>query len=133
MAKHVYRFHIHHPHPNTWHGQEPTLGWQPHVDVYRNENGLLIQLEAPGVDEASLRLHFEAGALTIEGRRDRPALPPTTRCLCMEIEHGAFRRTVALPPDADSDAIEARYEAGLLTISVPLRQPKPASRRVNID
>lgn len=134
MAKHVYRFHVYQPHQTDWRGQAPALGWQPHVDVYRSASHLLIQVEAPGVDEASLRLQFDAGQLLIEGHRDRPALPAATRCLCMEIEYGSFARSIELPTDADSDGIEARYESGVLTVSVPLRQSKPApSLRVNID
>lgn len=134
MAKHVYRFHVYQPNQTHWQGQAPTLGWQPHVDVYRSETHLLIQVEAPGVDEASLRLQFDMGQLLIEGRRNRPTLPASTRCLCMEIEYGAFGRTIELPPDADAAGIEARYEAGIVTITVPLRRTAlPSPLRVNID
>ena len=135
VARNLYHFlHIYQPGEPGWHVEASTLGFQPRVDIYRDAEQLLIQVEAPGVDEDSLRLHFEPGQLLIEGRRERPQLPDSARCLCVEIEYGAFRRAIALPTDADADAIQARYQAGILIIAVPLRRAASLSPlRVNID
>lgn len=135
MAKNRYHFlRVYQPGEAGWHSETPPLGFVPRVDVYRDESRMLIQVEAPGVAESSLRLHFEPGQLIIEGRRERPPLPSSARCLCVEIDYGAFRREVALPPDADADGIQARYQAGVLIIAVPLRRTTSLPPvRVNID
>ena len=43
----------------------------------------------------------------------------------IEIEHGPFRRVVALGVDVDSDAAQASYEDGILTVELPVAQPTP--------
>lgn len=108
--------------------------WQPRIDVCQTEDGLEVEIEAAGLSEDSLRLHFEAGHLVVEGRREREMPCTPTRCLQVEIEYGAFRRAVPMPPEADIDGIRAAYEAGMLHVVVPFKQPaKLETRRVNIS
>lgn len=108
--------------------------WQPRIDVYQGEQAISIQVEAPGLDEDQLRLRFDSGHLIIEGVRPRPVLDGPRRCLQMEIEHGPFRRVLSLPPEIDAARIEARYQSGLLSITIPRRTSPPnASTRINID
>ena len=107
--------------------------WQPRVDMYETVDGIVIQVEAAGLDENQLRLHYEPGQLIVEGRRDRPVLPSPARCLQVETDYGPFRRALPLPPDADGNAIQARYQAGLLIITVSRKQPsEPAHIRVSV-
>jgi HSP20 family protein len=101
--------------------------WQPRADVSQTADAVLIQVEAPGLDEDNLRLRFEAGRLVIEGRRERPVCDPPHQCLQVEIEYGPFRRVLPLPPDIDAEGIEAQYQAGMLSIRVPRKKPAPAT------
>ena len=108
--------------------------WQPRVDIYETQDTILIQIEAAGLNEQNLRLHYEPGQLVIEGWRERPALPCPTRCLQVEIDYGPFARSLPLPPDADGRSIEASYQAGMLLITVPRQKPvEPQSVRVNVE
>jgi len=107
--------------------------WQPRADMCHTRNAIFIEVEAPGVEEKSLDLRFEPGQLIVSGRRDRPQWPEAARCLQVEIEYGVFQRVLSLPPEADGAHIEARYEAGLLHIVVPLKAPEePPNRRVDV-
>jgi HSP20 family protein len=101
--------------------------WQPRADVSQTADAVLVQVEAPGLDEENLRLRFEPGQLIIEGVRPRPGCDPPHRCLQVEIEYGPFRRVLPLPPDIDAEGIQARYHAGILSIRVPRRKPTPAT------
>jgi len=108
--------------------------WQPRTDVYETNKGLLIQVEAAGIDERDLRIQFEPGQLVIEGRRACPCFDEGAHCLQVEIDHGPFRRVLAIPAYADGNNITARYENGLLLITVPRRAPAtPQNVRVAID
>lgn len=99
--------------------------WQPRVDVYQTESEILIHVEAAGVNEQELQLHFEDGRLIVEGRRERPDLPCPQHCLQVEISYGAFRRVIVLPREIESEAIRAAFSNGLLQITVPRRQRRP--------
>ena len=50
----------------------------------------------------------------------------------MEFAYGSFVRTVPLPAGADEDDINATYDRGILTVSVPLPQDHPTEKRVEI-
>lgn len=104
--------------------------WQPRVDVYLTEAQILIYVEAAGVAEDDLKLHFDGDNLVIEGRRAQPDLPCPQQCLQVEIDYGAFRKVLALPRNADAASISARYLNGLLQITIPRRTPE--ARSINI-
>jgi HSP20 family protein len=102
--------------------------WQPKADVCWSQDEVCIQMEIAGLQAANLQrlVHFEPGRLLIEGRREKLQRPCQARCQQIEIETGAFRRVLSLPPDADGAGITAEYENGLLTIHVPRRASAPA-------
>jgi len=97
--------------------------WQPNADVCWSQDEVCIQLELAGLQAADLQqlVHFEPGRLIVAGRREKLQRPCQARCQQIEIETGAFRRVLALPPDADGAGITAEYENGLLTVHVPRR------------
>ena len=106
----------------------------PRTDVTQTGDALLFILEVPGVEHDDLRLRFEPGTLTIEGRRERPRLAEPSRLLQMEIAYGTFSRSFQLPREADGASIEASYEHGLLQVRVPLRAPVAApARKVKVS
>jgi HSP20 family protein len=107
--------------------------WQPRADVYQDERALYIQVEAPGLDESTMRVRYESGHLVIEGVRQRPCTNAPCRCLQMEIEYGPFRRVLQLPSEIDAGAIEARLEAGFLLITVPRQQPQNTATKISIE
>jgi HSP20 family protein len=51
----------------------------------------------------------------------------------LEIQHGPFRRVVALGADVDPDAATATYEDGMLVVEIPLARPVQAVRRVRFE
>jgi HSP20 family protein len=110
--------------------------WQPRADIYHNDENIFVQIEAPGLDEKNLRLHYDAerSQLIVEGTRARPSCGAPCRCLQMEIEYGPFRRALGLPPGIDAAGIAAHLEAGFLLITVPRRKPEtPASTRITVE
>ena len=105
--------------------------WQPRVDVYQTDEEFLLHVEAAGVREQDLQLHFEDGRLVVEGRRERPDLPCPQHCLQVEISYGAFRRVIALPREIDSESITASFSNGLLQIVVPRRKSSVQNIQIN--
>jgi HSP20 family protein len=93
--------------------------WAPAVDIYETEEAYEIIAELAGVDRDHIEVYADARMLTIAGWRADP-VPGGKVCVHqMEIEQGQFRRRVALPGDADTDRVAARYRDGFLLISIP--------------
>jgi HSP20 family protein len=95
--------------------------WAPAVDICEMGDRYEIVVELAGVRREEIEVYTENRQLTVAGTREDP-MPEAKVCLHqMEIEQGPFRRTVALPADADEKGVSARYRDGFLRVHVPKR------------
>ena len=101
-------------------------GYRPQADCFRTDDppALNVIVELPGVDPSSVEVAVAGRALTISGERTRPRTPGA-HYLTMEIEYGAFRRTVELDTEIDPTNVTATYDKGMLKVVLPLAQRSP--------
>lgn len=111
----------------------PRRGFRPQVDCYRTEDPpeLRIVVELPGVVPESVQIVATDQAVAIAGERPRPHCEGRVYQQ-MEIDYGPFHRQIQLAEEVDTEAAEATYERGLLTIVLPLAKLKPRSQKVPI-
>jgi HSP20 family protein len=95
--------------------------WAPPVDVFEDEQRIVVQAEIPGVCEDSVSLEFREGVLVIRGERPTPRGDRVYHRI--ERLHGPFERLVRVASKVDVERIQASYEQGLLTVSLPLSPP----------
>ena len=100
-------------------------GFVPPVDVYYADAPprAVVRAELAGIDPADVDLEIRGRELVLSGAR-APQSGEDRVYQQLEIEHGPFRRVVALGADVDPDAAEARYEDGILTVELPLVRPR---------
>jgi len=102
------------------------------MDAYRNGESFLIQLDLPGVSAASVELTVEDNVLTITAERSAPSRAEDIEVLIAERPYGTFTRQVVLGSSLDTQNIEAQYEAGVLTVAIPVAaHAKP--RRIEVS
>ena len=88
-----------------------------------------VRAELPGVDPTDdIEVTVRDGQLTIKAERTQTSESNGHS----EFSYGSFARTVALPAGADEDDINATYDRGILTVSVPLSEDHPAEKRVEV-
>jgi HSP20 family protein len=111
----------------------PRRGFRPRVDVYRSDEPptLTIVVELAGIDPAEVELAVADGMLVVRGKRRRDAGQDRTY-QHMEIDYGPFERRIALDEPVDSEAADAVYEQGLLTIRLPVAKRVSGPVRVNV-
>jgi HSP20 family protein len=109
-------------------------GFRPQVDVFRTADPptLTVVVELPGVDPARVEVVVAEGELRISGERPRPR-EPGRQYERMELDYGPFERHIRLSEDVDVAAATAEYEAGMLTIVLPIVRPQPRRVRTVID
>ena len=108
-------------------------GFSPEVDVYYTADPprAVVRADLAGIDPDEIELQIRGRELVLAGHR-RPEGGEERVYQQLEIENGPFRRVVALGVDVDSDAANASYEDGILTVELPLARPAP-SRTVPIQ
>lgn len=104
----------------------------PAMNVGSSTKSVEIYAFAPGIDPASLDVQIEKGVLTIAGERKAVEAPEKATVHIDERFAGRFRRVVTLPDDVDPNAVEARYQDGVLHISIA-RKEASQPRRITIQ
>jgi HSP20 family protein len=100
------------------------------MDAYRQGDAFYICLDLPGIRAESIDLTVEQNVLTVRAER-APAQPEDAEMIVSERPYGTFTRQVFLGETLDADHIGADYTAGVLTLTIPVREAaKPRSIQV---
>ncbi len=102
----------------------------PPLDLTVDAEGFAAVVDLPGVARDSLTVQVERGAVTITGDKPAPETPEG-RVLRRERAYGAFRRTIALPEEADLAQVTAKLKDGELRVRVG-RKVEAGPRRVEV-
>ena len=99
---------------------------KPTLDLSATDKAYTISVEIPGVDENDVKLEIANDTLTISGEKNQEKEEKDTNFYRMERSYGAFQRVLSLPEDADQNNINATFNKGVLTVSMP-RKALPQS------
>ncbi len=104
--------------------------WQPSVDVYETAEAYVVLLELAGMRGAELEITLTEGALFVSGRRPELHREGAVHFHQLGINEGPFQCAVYIPGAVAENDVEAMYDDGLLTITLPKRMA--VSRRIPI-
>jgi len=91
----------------------------PPVDIYENEQGIILLADMPGVAKDALDIQVDKDVLTINGSIAQ-AIPEDAKPLYVEFSGpGRYQRAFTIGPDVDIDKIEASMHAGVLKLVLP--------------
>jgi HSP20 family protein len=105
--------------------------WRPAMDVSDTEEAYIIEADVPGLTIADINVQLEGTTLTISGER-RATTPQGGRVTHAERSFGPFQRTFTLPTAVHTEAIQAAYSNGVLTVTVP-KVDAVRTRRINVQ
>ncbi len=92
---------------------------RPNVDIASSDKEYTITVEVPGVEEDNIKLELAGNTLTIKGEKKQESEQKDHNFYRVERSYGSFQRVLSLPDDVLPDAIEAQFNNGVLTISLP--------------
>jgi HSP20 family protein len=102
-----------------WFGQAVTSPSGPVMNVWEDENAVFAEVDLPGVDAAKLEITVtEGNQLTVQGERATPTIPGVS-WIRQERPFGKFVRVVELPTLVNAENVEAKYENGVLRLTLP--------------
>jgi len=95
--------------------------WGLALDVSESDDEFLVQASLPGVNPEDVDITFESDVLTIKAdvHADVEEEDNERRYYMRERRFGSFCRSLTLPSTIDAEAIEANYEAGILSLHLP--------------
>ncbi|MEA2561708.1 MAG: hypothetical protein QOH06_3212 [Acidobacteriota bacterium] len=111
---------------------EETRAWVPPVDIQENGDAYLFHAELPGMSKEDIHITLENSVLRVSGERKFEKDAKKENYHRVERTYGTFTRTFTLPTPVDPEKVQAAFENGILTITVPkAEQAKP--RRITIS
>ena len=115
-----------------WEEESGLTHWEekraPLVDISENEKEYLISAELPGVEKKNLHVDVKDNLLTLSGERKEEHKKKENGHRRLERFYGSFQRSFVLPDGVDTEKINAKYENGLLNVTIPKAEPEEAKK-----
>lgn len=105
--------------------------WAPPVDIRESDEALTFTAELPGLTKDDVSITVENNVLTLAGERKFEKEAKGETFHRVERAYGGFSRSFTLPATVQTDQVEARFEHGVLTISLP-KQEESKPRKITI-
>lgn len=108
--------------------------WTPAVESFRKGDSLVIKCQLPGVDPKDMDVTYDenTGQLTIKGERKAEKETREEEYLYRELEYGTFERRFTLPESVKTDQLKAKFDKGILEITVPA-PALPKAKKIAIE
>jgi len=112
-------------------------GFAPRIDIYEDEKHLFVQAELAGIRKEDVKLKVnEEGVLCISGEKKKDAKFEENKenqtIIRIERSYGAFNRSFLLPDNVNKESIKAKFENGILEISLEKIEPEKP-KEVNVE
>ncbi len=114
----------------------PTLSTEtfvPAVDISETDKSYEFEVELPGMKREDIEIEVNDGILTVKGEKREEKKEEKKGYKKIERSYGKFERSFSLPQYIDEKNISAKFENGLLNVSIPKSpEAKTSSRKIEI-
>lgn len=100
----------------------------PSCEITEQENSYLMKVDLPGVKKDQVKVEMDGDRLTIRAERKEEKEENTKKRHLSEIAYGSYLRSFTLPQAIDANKIEAKFDDGVLTVTVPKGQANKAKQ-----
>ncbi len=115
-------------------GFERNYGGIPTTNILEDENSFEIQLAVPGLNKEDFRMEMEENVLSVfYEKKEEDKEKPDVEYLRREFEMEAFTRSFSIPKTVDAENIKAKYDNGILYISIPKMDKARLSKQIKVS
>jgi HSP20 family protein len=114
-------------------GGAPGAVMSPRMDVSEDEKEIRISAELPGVTPDKVDVTINDDLLTIRGEREMEQRTERKNYHLLERAYSTFQRTLRLPYSVDAAKVQARFDDGVLTVTIPKTDAKQGSQRIQVS
>lgn len=110
-----------------WFGDFSSSRFQPRIDVVDEGPVLRVTAELPGMEREDVKVSVEDGSLVLRGEKKQDVRGEENGCYRLERAYGRFVRTIPMPEYSDPGRALAKFDNGVLTLTVPKTEPAPST------
>jgi len=103
-------------------GSRQDADFFPAVDVYETSDSVVVEVEVPGMKKDDIKITVEDNILRIRGEKKLERENKDKNYHVVERSYGTFERAFRLPDYVDMEKIKAKFENGILTITLPKKE-----------
>lgn len=100
-------------------GELQNYSFNPTCEVSETKANYLLKFDLPGVNKDQIKIDMHENQLTVSGERREEKKEEDKKRHLSEVFYGSFMRSFTFPTTVDPERIEAKYDNGVLSISVP--------------
>lgn len=106
----------------------------PAVNITEQKNDYMVSLAAPGLKKEDFKIDVDGNMLTISSEKEETKEEKDKKFTRKEYNYSSFSRSFTLPEEINKEKIEAKYEDGVLKISLPRKEEakKPAAKQIAV-
>jgi len=104
----------------------------PQLDISEIDDHIKITAELPGLDREDVNVNLVDDVLTISGEKKKEVEEEGENYYRTERTYGAFERAVRLPSEIDADEVDAVFEKGVLTITLPKTEEMETRQQITV-
>jgi len=105
----------------------------PKVDVVESEKAFELHVEVPGMNKEDFNIEINDNYLTISGERKFSTEKNEKDFHTIETRYGSFSRSFTLPDSVSSDKINAKYNNGILELTIPKDEKKLLKSTIKVN
>jgi HSP20 family protein len=113
-------------------GEARTRRWIPAMDLVEQDDRFVLKVDLPGLTESDVNVELQDNVLTISGERKQKQEHKAEGYYRLERSFGSFSRSLTLPEGVNADAVAAKFDNGVLEVSIPKPEERKP-RRVEIS
>jgi len=112
-------------------GGRQVSAFSPAFEVKETNEAFVVKADVPGVIESDLDIAVHNNVLTVSGHRQAEERKEGDSYALYERQYGSFTRSFSLPDTADGERIEAKLEAGVLTLTI-FKKAEAKPRKISL-
>ena len=105
----------------------------PAVNIIEHKDEYLVSLAAPGMKKGDFNIDVDGNTLTISSEKEESKEDKDKKFTRREYSYSSFRRSFTLPDEINKEKIDAKYEDGVLKISLPRKEEVKKATSKHID
>lgn len=107
--------------------------FSPKVDIVENEKSFEMHVAIPGITREDIKIDLNENILTISGERKFAREKNENYYHSIETQYGTFSRSFSLPENIDATKINAKYNNGVLELTIPKDEKKTVKQTIQVN